>query len=134
MKKKQWHLYGILCWHTTFFLYFLSCCWQYFSWFCIWTVELPAKTPLCTVFALILTITIHAVTLDNIKDLQWYLTMLYASILALWSLTKLWERQRKVHISILIWQTIKIWIYRFECNINKSKDKVLSLLYCLGNW
>ena len=129
------YLYGSLCWHTTYILlYFLSCCWQYCSWFCIWTVELPEKTPLFTVYALILTITIHAVTLDNIEDLQRCLTMLCASISALWSLTKLWERQRKVHISILIWQTIKVWIYRFECNINKSKVKVLSLLYCFGNW
>ena len=128
-------LYGSLCWHTTYFC-FISCLVVDNSVlnFVSEQSNYPKKTPLFTVFALILTITIHAVTLDNIEDLQRCLTMLYASISALRNLRKLWEREQKVYISILIWQTIKVWIYTLECNINKSKVKVFSLLYGLDNW
>jgi hypothetical protein len=82
-------------------------------------------TSYCAFF--ILKITIHTVTLDNIEEVQRSLTMLYASIIALWSITKIWEMERKIYIIILTWQSIKLWIYTFEYNISKSKVKHLSL-------
>ena len=102
------------------------------SWFCIWTIHLPEKKHVLLLFLtsyrafFMLKITIHTVTLDNIEELQRSLTMMYPSIIAPRSITKIWEMERKVYITILTWQCIKVWIYTFEYNINKSKSILLS--------
>ena len=54
----------------------------------------------------ILKIIIHTATLDNIEEVQRSLTMMHASIIALQSITKIWEMDRKVYITILTYTKV----------------------------